>query len=149
MSEQQEQDNEFEKQFAEERSNYTNLIRSLSIRMNNIREIAEVQVDLFSERQRLLERAHSLGSVLGKLNKKLRKDRGDRMRHYSEMTQVRYGSNEKTPLIESDLTEIKSRIEMVDNQMGFINETIKTVDHMLYGVKFRISLEEYRSGTVK
>ena len=71
------------------------------------------------------------------------------MRHYSEMTQVRYGSNEKTPLIESDLTEIKSRIEMVDNQMVFINETIKTVDHMLYGVKFRISLEEYRSGAVK
>jgi hypothetical protein len=53
-------------------------------------------------------------------------------------------------LIEGDLTELKERIDIVDNQISFINETIKTVDHFLYGIKSRIALEEYlRSGAVK
>jgi hypothetical protein len=41
-------------------------------------------------------------------------------------------------------------MDLVDGQISFLNETMKTVDHMLYGVKSRISLEEYlRSGAVK
>jgi hypothetical protein len=82
-----------------------------------------------------------------KLNSRYRKDRGDKLRHYSENSQVKYGANEKTPLIEGDLTELKERIDVVDIQVSFINETIKSVDHMLYGIRQRILLEEYlRSG---
>jgi len=141
---------DFEKKFSEERSEWTEKIKILSIRMKNIREVGEVQVELFSSRQILLEYAAKLGQVMTKLNTKHRKDRGDRLRFYSESSQVKYGANEKTPLIEGDLTELKERIDIVDNQISFINETIKTVDHFLYGIKSRIALEEYlRSGAVK
>lgn len=147
MSEQQtnieSQKIDFVRKFEEERSEWSEKIRQLSIRMKNIREIGEVQVDLFSNRQFLLEYASKLGQVMSKLNSRYRKDRGDKMKHYSENTQVKYGTNEKTPLIEGDLTEIKERIDVVDTQISFINETIKTVDFMLYGVKDRIRLQEF------
>ena len=81
-----------------------------------------------------------------KLNSKLRKDRGDRLKYYSENHQVKYGANEKTPLIDADLSELKERIEIVDTQIGFLNETIKTVDFMLYGVKDRIRVQEFLIG---
>jgi predicted HTH domain antitoxin len=153
MSEQQpnvEQRVDFDKKFSEERSEWTEKIRVLSVRMKNIRELGEVQVELFSSRQILLEYSAKLGQVMTKLNSKHRKDRGERLRHYSENTQVKYGANEKTPLIEGDLSELKERIDIVENQISFINETIKTVDHCLYGIKSRIALEEYlRSGAVK
>lgn len=147
MSEQQtnieSQKIDFIKKFEDERGDWTEKIRQLSIRMKNIREIGEVQVELFSNRQFLLEYASKLGQVMSKLNARYRKDRGDKMKHYSENSQVKYGTNEKTPLIEGDLTELKERIDVVDTQLSFINETIKTVDFMLYGVKDRIRLQEF------
>ena len=141
---------DFDKKFNDERSEWTEKIRTLAIRMKNIRELAEVQVDLYSNRQILLEYIAKLGQVMTKLNSKFRKDKADRLKYYSENSQVKYGANEKTPLIDGDLTELKERIDIVETQISFLNETMKTVDHMLYGVKSRISLEEYlRSGAVK
>ena len=141
---------DFQKKFEEESAEWSEKIRVLSIRMKNIKEIAEVQVDLYSNRQVLLEYVTKLGQVLSKLNAKYRKDRAERLKHWSENSQIKYGANEKTPLIEGDLAELKERIDLVDGYISFLNETIKTVDFMLYGVKSRIALEEYmRSGAVK
>jgi len=145
-----EQKQDFSSIFSTEREEWKEKIRGLSIRSRNIRELGEVQIELYSSRQMLLEYAYKLGQILIKLNTRYRRDRGDRMKFYSEMSQVKYGSNEKTPLIEADLSELKERIDLVDNHMAYMNETIKTVDHFLYGVKSRIALEEYmRSGAVK
>ena len=153
MSEQQpnvEQKIDFNQKFEAERGEWTEKIRELSIRMKNIRELAEVQVDLYSSRQILLEYSAKLGQVMVKLNAKFRRDRAERLKYYSEKSQFKYGANEKTPLIEGDLSELKERMDVVEGQISFLNETMKTVDHMLYGVKSRISLEEYlRSGAVK
>lgn len=137
---------EFESQFANERSEWTERVRELSIRMRNIREIAEVQVELYSDRQKLLEYAYKLGQILTKLNGKYRADKRAKMVYYSEEHNTRYGANEKTSLIDGDLAEIKRKIDLVDNHMSFMNETTKTVDHMLYGIKSRISLEEFMRG---
>ena len=151
MSEQQaDVKTDFPQLFQSEREEWAEKIQNLSIRMRNIRELAEVQVELYSNRQILLEYGAKLGQILVKLNKKLRQDKGTRLRHYSENVQYKYGSNEKTPLIEGDLAELKERMDTVETQVNYINETVKTVDHMLYGIKSRIALEEYlRSGSVK
>ena len=147
MSEQQTNvKNDFAQRFQTEREEWTEKIRVLSLRMKNIREIAEVQVDLFSSRQILLEYSAKLGQVMVKLNSKLRIDKSDRLKYYSEKHQVKYGSNEKTPLIEGDLTELKERIDTIECQMSFINDTIKTVDFCLYGIKDRIRLQEFMMG---
>ena len=147
MSDQQEN---FEDTFTRERTEWTERIRELSIRMKNIREIAEVQVDLYSDRQKLLEYAYKLGQIVSRQNAKYRSDRRAKMVYYSEEHNVRYGSNEKTSLIEGDLSDLKKKIDIVDNHVSFVNETIKTVDHMLYGIKSRISLEEFmRGGGIK
>ena len=141
---------DFGREFQIEREEWTEKIRVLSIRMKNIKELAEVQVELYSNRQMLLEISSKLGQVMVKLNGKYRKDRADRLKYYSENVQVKYGANEKTPLIEGDLSGLKERMDLVDGQISFFNETMKTVDHMLYGVKSRIALEEYlRSGADK
>lgn len=152
MSEQQSnvEKKDFARDFQLEREEWTEKIRTLSIRMKNIKELADVQVDLYSSRQILLEMYSKLGQVMVKLNAKYRKDKADRLRYYSESVQVKYGANEKTPLIEGDLSELKERMDLVDGQISFFNETMKTVDHMLYGIRHRIMLEDYlRSGAVR
>jgi hypothetical protein len=152
MSEQQSnvEPRDFEKEFSDERANWTEKIRTYSVRMKNIREVAEVQVDLYTSRQVLLEYQSKLAQAMIKLNSKFRKDKGDRLKFYSENTQVKYGANEKTPLIEADLSMLKERMDIVEGQITYIQDTVKTVDHMLYGIRSRITLEEYmRNGSVK
>lgn len=152
MSEQQTtiEKKDFARDFQSEREEWTEKIRILSVRMKNIKELADVQVELYSSRQMLLELSSKLGQVMVKLNAKYRKDKSDRLRYYSESVQIKYGANEKTPLIEGDLSELKERMDMVDSQITFFNETVKTVDHMLYGIRHRIMLEDYlRSGSVR
>lgn len=152
MSEQQSNvdKKDFAREFQSEREEWTERIRVLSVRMKNIKELAEVQVELYSSRQILLEMYSKLGQVMVKLNSKYRKDKAERLRYYSESVQVKYGANEKTPLIEGDLSELKERMDLVDGQISFFNETMKTVDHMLYGIRHRIMLEDYlRSGAVR
>jgi hypothetical protein len=148
MSEQQPnvEKKDFDKGFQIEREEWTEKIRELSIRMRNIRELADVQVDLYYNRQILLEYSSKLGQVMSKLNAKFRKDKSSRLKYYSEMSQVKYGANEKTPLIEGDLSELKERMDLVNEHISFLNETMKTIDFMLYGVKDRIKLQEFLSG---
>jgi hypothetical protein len=121
--------------------------------MRNIREVAEVQVDLFSDRQKVLEYCHTLGQILSKLNAEHRKKKRELLVHYTEgrsELNVKYGANEKTTIIEGDLSELKYRIELVDGHISGMNEVSKTIDHMLYGIKTRIQLEDYlRNGSVK
>jgi len=138
---------DFESEFIRERAEWTEKIKVLAVRLKNIKEIADVQVDLFSYRQILLEYNASLLQVMSKLNSKLRKDKSERLKYYSENYQVKYGANEKTPLIDGDLSELKERIDIVDTQISFLNETIKTVDFMLYGVKDRIRVHEFLVGS--
>lgn len=137
---------DFAMDFQLEREEWTEKIRVLSIRLKNIKEIADVQVELYSSRQMLLELYSKLGQVMVKLNSKYRKDKADRLRYYSESVQVKYGANEKTPLIDGDLSQLKERMDLVDGQISFFNETMKTIDFMLYGVKDRIRLQEFLSG---
>jgi hypothetical protein len=72
------------------------------------------------------------------------------MREYTENNNIRYGATEKMLLIEGDLTDISEKVELVESHRKFIDQTVQTVDHMLYGVRQRIALEDYlRGSTVK
>jgi hypothetical protein len=145
-----EEKKDFNKIFENERSEWKEKIQILSLEMKDIKTLAKAQVDLFSQRQVLLEYSYKLASIVSKLNSKNRSERARKLKDYSERSDIRYGANEKTVLIEGDLTEIAEKIELVESHRKFIDQTIQTVDHMLYGIKSRIALEDYlRGSTVK
>jgi len=141
---------DFGKIFEDERAEWKETIQVIAIQMKDIKTLAKAQVDLFSQRQVLLEYSYKLASIVSKLNSKGRVEKAKKLKDYSERSDVRYGATEKTVLIDGDLTEIAEKIELVESHRKFIDQTIQTVDHMLYGVKSRIALEDYlRGSTVK
>jgi hypothetical protein len=141
---------DFSKLFETERAEWKENIQVIALQMKDIKTLAKAQVDLFSQRQILLEYSYKLASIISKLNSKLSTEKSKKLRDYSERSDIRYGANEKTVLIEGDLTEITEKIDLVESHRKFIDQTIQTVDHMLYGVRQRISLEDYlRGSTVK
>jgi hypothetical protein len=141
---------DFNKLFEIERSEWREKVQVLALEMKDIRTLAKAQVDLFSQRQVLLEYSYKLASIVSKLNSKYRTEKSRKLKEYSEKSDIRYGANEKTVLIEGDISEITEKIELVEGHRKFIDQTVQTLDHMLYGIKSRISLEEYlRGSTVK
>jgi len=141
---------DFNKIFETERSEWREKVQVLALEMKDIRTLAKAQVDLFSQRQVLLEYSYKLASIVSKLNSKYRTEKSRKLKEYSERSDIRYGANEKTVLIEGDISEITEKIELVEGHRKFIDQTVQTLDHMLYGIRQRIALEDYlRGSTVK
>lgn len=141
---------DFSKIFEVERLEWKEKIQILAIEMKDIKTLAKAQVDMFSYRQILLEYSFKLAGIVSKLNSKYKVEKARRMRELTETINHRYGANEKMLLIEGDVSEIYEKIELVEGHRKFIDQTTQTVDHMLYGIRQRIALEEYlRGSTVK
>lgn len=143
----QEEPKDFAKMFERERSEWKEKIQVISLHIKNIKTVAEAQVDLFTTRQALLEYSYKLAQIVSKLSTKERQMRAKKLKEYTEGKDVRYGANEKTALIEGDLSELTEKMELVEGHRKYIDQTIQTVDHMLYGIKSRIALEDYLRGS--
>lgn len=144
------QPTDFAKMFERERLEWKEKIQVISLHIKSINTVAEAQVNLFSTRQTLLEYSYKLAQIISKLSSKERKEKAKKLKEYSESKDIRYGSNEKTALIEGDLSDLRERMELVEGHRKYIEQTIQTVDHMLYGIRQRIALEDYlRAGTIK
>ena len=141
-----EKQEDYKQMFDREREEWKEKIQVVALNLKDIKTVAKAQVDLFGYRQTLLEYSFKLAGIVSKLNAKYRADKSIKLREYSEKTDVRYGSNEKTVLIEGDLTAIVEKVELVEGHRKFMDQTVQTVDHMLYGIRHRIMLEDYLRG---
>lgn len=139
---------EMERRFTQEREDWRNKVANLAHKMREVKGISEVQVNLYSERQLLIEYQHNLGQVLSRVLTKQKKLRKASLKKYSENNDVKYGANEKTVLIEGDLSDVAQRVEIIENHRKYIDQTVQTVDHMLYGIRNRIELEKYLNGSI-
>ena len=138
---------DYAKLFENERAEWREKIQIIALNLKSIQTVAEAQIELFSTRQILLEYSYKLASIISKLGTKERQERAKKLREYQESKDVRYGVNETKTMVEADLAEITQKIELVEGHRKFLDQTIQTVDHMLYGIKSRIALEEYLWGS--
>ena len=130
--------------FLAERKEWLEKVKKMAQGMYKIEQIAETQVDLFSNRQVIIEYNHELLANMSSINKMYKEKRKLRFVEYNEKYDIRLQKAEKDIMIDGDLSEISERIELLGDQIKFYDKTIQTIDHMLYGVKSRISLEEFR-----
>lgn len=128
--------------FKEERKKYSLEIRSGVELMYNIKNIKEVQVKFLSLRQRILEDNHTLLEHLRSANKKLREVKSKEWERISKSLAERYQAHEKKVLVEGKTTEIQDTVELIEDQVSFYAESIKTVDNVLFGLKTRIDVEK-------
>lgn len=130
--------------FDRERLEWTEKIEKLSRRLKDIDEIAILQTEVYSERQHAVEYYHYLMTLLANKNREYRKKYKERFEFYSNSYDYRVKDDVKSTFIANDLSEIYSIKESLDNHMKFMDKTIGTIDNIIYGVKHRISLEEYK-----
>jgi len=127
--------------FKKERDHYSLEIRRNVEKLDNIRDLKEVQIFFLSVRQRLLEDNHTLIDTLSKLKKSYRQKKGKEWENVSNQN-MRYQSHEKKVIVEGKTTEMQETVEVIENQISFMDGSIKTVDNVLFGLKTRLDLEK-------
>jgi len=132
--------------FAKEREDWTTRITSLTERLKNIYDVAELLTDLYTHRQLAGDYIHELVALSTRLNRAYRERKKERFLFYTQNYDLRLDKDPKMLFIDVDLAEIVERREMLQNHLDYMRETLRSVDTICYGVKHRISLEEYRRG---
>lgn len=127
--------------FRIERDNYSLEIRRNIEKLSNIKDFKEVQVFFLSVRQRLLEDNHTLIDTLSKLKKSYRQKRGKEWESVSNQN-IRYQGHEKKVIVDGKTTDMQETVEIIENQIAFMDGSIKTVDNVLFGLKTRLDLEK-------
>jgi len=111
-------------------------------KLSNLKTLKDAQVNMLSLRQRLLEDNHTLLEHITNLRKKYRDERGAEMEKLSKNLQIRYQANEKTVVIDSRTSSTKEYLDLFENQISFFNESIKTIDSVIFGIKTRLDIEK-------
>ena len=112
--------------------------------LKDLKKLNALHVSFLSHRQRLLEDSHILLDKLVDLKKEYKVNKGNAYNIVLKDMQLRIKTTgEKSAIIEGStaVSESKAKIEVVENQILFYNESIKTVDQVLYGLKTRLDVE--------
>jgi hypothetical protein len=128
--------------FQERRSEISKEIYTNIEKLSNLKTLKEAQVNMLSLRQRLLEDNHTLLEHITILRKKYREERAVELENVSRNLQLRYQANEKTVVIDGRTSATKESLEMFETQVSFFNESIKTIDNIIFGIKTRLDIEK-------
>lgn len=130
------------KKFEARRKEASNEIYQNIEKLSSLKTLKEAQVNMLSLRQRLLEDNHNLVEHLITLRKRYRNERSVEMENLSKNLQIRYQSTEKNVVIEGKTSSTKESLEVFENQVEFFNESIKTIDNIIFGIKTRLDIEK-------
>jgi len=110
--------------------------------LSSLNTLGQAQVNMLSLRQRLLEDNHTLLEHITKLQRDYRKKRALALEQLSTNQQYRFQSKEKDALVDGKLSDTKQWLEMFENQVQFFNDTMRTVDNIIFGLKTRLDIEK-------
>ena len=105
-----------------------------------------MQVDLYSKRQEALEYQYKLIGIHTRLKNLYAVEWKKAYDSASVNEDIRYNDKERSKVAESMVSKLKFKVESVSNQIEFFRETIKTIDNMIFGVKHRIDIENFKVG---
>jgi len=133
--------------FTKEREKWVKKIQAMSAKLKNILDIQILMVNIYSDRQMAIEYYHKLLSLLVKVNKEYRSQYTTKYNHYSFNSQKRFpNETTKNNQILSEMEDIISKKESMNNMLKYIENTVKTIDNIIYGMKYRIEIEQISRG---
>lgn len=140
----EEEFNRMRERFQDERSSWKERIGEMSARMKEIHNLAELQVDLYTSRQEAVEYQYNISMSISKLESRFFKKRKKLIEDYNNLD-IRYGKADLNQIIDGACADHTYHIALMKSHSGYMYETIRTIDNMIYGIKHRIELENFRT----
>lgn len=132
---------ELENNLSEKREKWNKRIINLSERINgDIKDCILVEAEALSFRQIINEDIHQYTYKLIKLNSKMKAFEKNKFEFYATKYKLKTNSGEKTKLISADLAWYSAKMDLIDSCVTFLQETRKTVDHVIWSIKNKIEI---------
>lgn len=130
--------------FSRERLIWKEKIERMTLAMRDIYECSTILTEALSERQIALEYSHTLMSLLTKINAELRDKKKERFIFYSQNYDLKLDKDPKNMFIDVDLKKQVLLQELFSGHLSYMRSTIDTIDKMIWGIKWRLDLQNYQ-----
>jgi hypothetical protein len=122
---------------------WSELISEMNIKLKNFYDIPELQNIVYSERQNALDYYFGLLTKVASISKRYKKEYAEKYNAYKTTSQIRYSSDTAiNAQVASDLCDLVYYSELLSNHAKYMQETIKTIDGIIYAINSRIEVEK-------
>ena len=83
-------------------------------------------------------------SLIASKNREIRKKKKGRIEYYTTQFDYKLDKEQKQMYIMVDLEDLYTSRDSLENHMKYIGATMNTIDNIIFGIKHRITLEEYK-----
>lgn len=138
---------ELESKLAKERSEISEFIDiHINSKLNDVKEIANLQVHAASQRQRLTDKIATMKATIRKQNEKSNRLRKVMFHKYKTEYNIRLVDTEISKHIEADVEPQTNFRLALDNQIEYYKRTIEGIDKVGFAVKYLIEQSKYLNG---
>lgn len=110
----------------------------------------DLQYDTYTLRQDAVDYYYYTMSILNKQYREYLKYYNEAFNRYKLNTTVRYSSDGNIQtLVEGELSTERYTVKMLEAQVAFMRETIKTIDSIIFGIKNKIEIEKIRKNEIE
>lgn len=144
---------EIENKFSDRREYWMQWIDQMSKSLKSIDSVINLQSEVYIKRQEAVENYHSLAATVAKWSKKYKEDSA---RLYKEIRLMKTAQGASTFMftnetaireqIDAQLSDDKYLIMILESHLGYLDNTIKTIDGIIYAINNRIKIEEIKIG---
>ena len=129
-----------EERFKEERADWNNKIITLIESIKYTQKLAEAQITQLSYRQMLQDKLVEYRILHEKRQEVFDKQTVDRFREYKLSYDIKLSSSETQAFVQSDCKALKLQIKMIQTQIVYFEESIKTLDNLGFAIKNKIEI---------
>ena len=136
-----------EEKFITEREEWNKRVEDMSSKMKSVLKVSELMTEVYTERQICIEYYHYLLSKLIIINKEYRRQYVEKYEYWTYKSNIRYpNETSKNNKIQTQLSDLLEKREILDNHSKFIQGTCSTIDNLIYAIPKRIEIEQITRG---
>lgn len=144
---------DIENKFTERRAYWMEWVNEMNKCLSEIDTVVLLQGTIYTKRQEAVENYHSLAATLAKWTK-VYKDKSAAL--YKEVRMMKTSQGATTYMfptessireqIDAQLSDDKYLIDIMESHLGYLENTIKTIDGIIYAINNRVKIEEIKVG---
>ena len=132
-----------EEYIAQHQQQWSNVILEMNNMMKKFVDLPDLQITIYSKRQNALDYYFNLLYQISAMSKEYKKQYAAKYNNYKVNSQIRYNSDTAiNAQIASDLADVSYKLTLLENHSKYMQETIKTIDNLIYAISNRIRIEE-------
>ena len=132
-----------EEYIAQHQQQWSNVISEMNGMMKKFTDLPDLQMTIYSKRQNALDYYFNLLYQISAMSKEYKKQYAAKYNNYKVNSQIRYNSDTAiNAQIAADLADVSYKLTLLENHSKYMQETIKTIDNLIYAISNRIRIEE-------